>query len=167
MQAHGSLSRDQEYRGLFAEKRFFDNINGAHDVPLPGVINIAKASMVADVRGVDGVIRYRCEHGIRRIPIQIKHGSNAQMQCYIPTNFGFRVPVIYVTLMTSFPQMRRKVGELLACPDVMGFQYERNLATLEHKPPTSGEHEIICAMRTSQKELSRLRMEDFADPAFA
>ncbi len=161
------VTEDQEYRGQLIEKLFFDTINRDHDVPLPGVTHITRASTIADVRGVDGIVRCKNPCGCRRVPFQIKLGVHSGTTQFLPTYFGFRVPVLHFVPDDSPQYMRRCVAEILEHPEVVANSYDKQLTQLENRSATFGEQEIMMIMRQSRQQFAREVALDCSDHVFS
>jgi hypothetical protein len=158
---------DQIYRGNLVEAIFFEVINSEWEIPIPKLIKVERASLIADVRGVDGIVQ--CKNvqieGIRRIPIQLKYGQSFGHQDFHDTHFGIRVPIIYLTLETTPKQMRHRIEELFMRQSVRHTLYERQLAVLENKRPTGAEFELMSTIRNARTAFTRERASRERTPA--
>lgn len=159
MQRFTTPTDDQIYRGNLVEAIFVDVINTEWEVPIPKLMKVERASLIADVRGVDGIVQCKNVHveGIRRIPIQLKHGQSFGHQDFHDTHFGIRVPIIYLTLETTRKQLRHRIEELFMRQSVRHTLYDRQLAVLENKRPTSSEFELMSKIRNARTAFVRER----------
>lgn len=162
------IEADVLYLGMLVEFRFFENIEQEWGVPLPGVIDIKRAAPLTDLRGIDGIVRYRKESVglIRRIPFQIKLGGSFDRKPMFETKFGFSVPIIFITAEATPRQMRRRLDEHLLLPSILNMEFEEPLRHLECARMTSGEHEALAKMRSCRAEFLRAR-HTLSNTAFA
>ncbi len=163
------VTADPLYLGYLVEWRFFDTINNQNNQPIAEMDTVVRASHVADVRGVDGIIKLRpnTRFASSRIPFQIKLGGCSGRPLYQATKFGLSVPVVYLTLETSSRQMRRRIFDLMMNPVVQQTAYDNRLLWLERQRQSSGEYDTMQRMKRDRCQYERIRMHDTTHRGFA
>ncbi len=135
------VTPEQEKNGYTAESRFFKLINSFPDKPA-GFLSVTQASALLDARGIDGfIVGHRGRANIAtRIPIQLKT-ARWQVENYRPPPHLCDVPIqmilIHVDMYAHI--MMRKVGSILADPDVLWYDFEPHIQRIESQPTTPKE----------------------------